>query len=91
VSDTRRVDIANSVPGAIVLISIHTNGSTTPRLTTPPFAVTGVRTTRCPYAVFADPNSKTFLAPYGLVTLPVASGAGNVASRSPYSYVSPGC
>jgi N-acetylmuramoyl-L-alanine amidase len=37
------------------------------------------------YAVFGDPKATSL---YGLVSLRAASGTGNIASRSPYSYAS---
>ena len=88
-SNTQRADIANSVPGAKVLISIHMNGSTNPATdyTTTLFG-NWRKDKALAYAVFGDPNPKAPLAPYGLVTLPAASGPGNIASRSPYSYAS---
>jgi N-acetylmuramoyl-L-alanine amidase len=86
-SKTQRADIANSVPGANVLISVHMNGSST--------SATDYTTTlfgnwrkdkALAYAVFGDPNKAASL--YGLVSLPAASGTGNIAPRSPYSYAS---
>ena len=88
-SNTQRADIANSVPGANVLISIHMNGSTNPATDYTTTLFGNCRKDKAlAYAVFGDPNPKTPLAPYGLVTLPAASGTRNIASRLPYSYAS---
>ena len=85
-SNTQRADIANSVPGANVLISIHMNGSTNPATdyTTTLFG-NWRKDKALAYAVFGDPKAASL---YGLVSLPAASGTGNIASRSPYSYAS---
>jgi N-acetylmuramoyl-L-alanine amidase len=85
-SNAQRAGIANSVPGANVLISVHMNGSST--------SATDYTTTlfgnwrkdkALAYAVFGDPKATSL---YGLVSLRAASGTGNIASRSPYSYAS---
>ena len=88
-SNTQRADSANSAPGANVLISVHMNGSTNPATdyTTTLFG-NWRKDKALAYAVFGDPDPKPPLVPCGLVTLPAASGAGNIASRSPYSYAS---
>ncbi len=58
-SNTQRADIANSVPGANVLISIHVNGSTNPATdyTTALFG-NWRKDKALAYAVFGDPNPK---------------------------------
>jgi N-acetylmuramoyl-L-alanine amidase len=85
-SNTQRADIANSVPGANVLISIHMNGSTNPATdyTTTLFG-NWRKDKALAYAVFGDPKATSL---YGLVSLRAARGTGNIASRSPYSYAS---
>ena len=88
-SNTQQANIAKPVPGANVPISTHMNGSTNPATdyTTTPFG-NWRKDKVLAYTMFGDP--KAIPEPYGLVTLPAASGTGNTAFRFPCSYAS-GC
>lgn len=77
-SNTQRADIANSVPGANVLISIHMNGSS--------ISATDYTTTL--FGKWQKDKAFAQTVFKSLSTLPPASGTGTIATKAPYSYAS---
>lgn len=89
-TNTQRAQFANGKQ-ADVLVSIHMNGSTDPKVdyTTTLFGK-WQKDKAFAYAVFGDNVNTPKINPptYGLRTLSAANGMGTIATRTPYSYAS---